>query len=89
MRGPLGPNNFADAMAICQLISGRVANYGDWRYRKVFGDGASAPVDWWLGPITGNNEALYVNLADDNNFDGVSDRSIPRLYACAHDDNRD
>lgn len=88
MRGPLGPDSFANAMAVCQLISGRVADYGDWRYRKLFGDGASAPLGWWLGPITGDNQALYVNQSNDADFDGVTNRFDIRPYACAHDDNR-
>ncbi len=88
MRGPLDATSFANAMAICQLISGRVADYGDWRYRQLFGDGVSAPVSWWLGPITGDDQALYVNSTNDNNFDGVTSRFDTRSYACAHDDNR-
>jgi hypothetical protein len=88
MRGPLDANSFANAMAVCQLLSGRVADYGDWRYRQLFGDGVSAPVGWWLGPITGDNQALFVNSTNEADFDGVANRFDIRSYACAHDDNR-
>src|SRR5689334_14657074 len=39
MTGALGPDSFANAMAVCQSLGGSVANYGAWRYRILFGDG--------------------------------------------------
>jgi len=82
MTGALGPDTFANAMAVCQSLGGSVANYGSWRYRILFGDGVGAPVDWWLGPITADDRALFVNSTDTGNFDGETSRFEVRSYAC-------
>ena len=82
MTGALGPDSFANAMAVCQSMGGSVANYGSWRYRILFGDGVGAPVDWWLGPITADDRALFVNSTDTGNFDGETSRFDSRFYAC-------
>ena len=86
MTGLRGPNSFANAMIDCMDLSGRVADYHDWRYRRFRGDGVAAPVGWWLGPITADNRALFVNLPNDADFDGETSRFDSRFYACAHDD---
>lgn len=86
MTGAIGPTSFANAMAYCQAISGSVAGYGEWRYRILYGDGIMPPVGWWLGPITGDNEALFVNQAVVGDFDGVTSRFDSRYFVCAHDD---
>jgi hypothetical protein len=86
MTGAQAANTFANAMAICEAKFGRVADYGDWRYRRLFGDGIAAPVGWWLGPITADNRALFVNLPNTGDFDGETSRFDSRSYACAHDD---
>ena len=83
MTGALGPTSFANAMAYCQAIGGSVAGYGAWRYRVLYGDGIAAPVGWWLGPITGDDNALYVNSGDVGNFDGEGSRFDSRYYACS------
>lgn len=80
-----GPNSFANAMLDCMDSGGRVADYHDWRYRRFRGDAVLAPVDWWLGPITADNVALFVNLPNDADFDGETSRFDNRLYSCAHD----
>jgi hypothetical protein len=85
MTGPQGPRSFANAAALCKTIFGRVADYGDWRYRILFGDAFPAPVSWWLGPITADNTALFVNLPNTGDFDGESSRFTLRDFACAHD----
>ncbi len=83
MTGTLGPDTFANAMAVCQSLGGSVANYGAWRYRILFGDGVAAPVGWWLGPITADDTALFVNSTDTGNFDGETSRFESRNYACS------
>jgi hypothetical protein len=85
MTATRGPNTFANAMLDCMDSGGRVADYHDWRYRQQRGDGLPAPVNWWLGPITADDRALFVNLPDVANFDGETSRFESRLYACAHD----
>ncbi|PXW89730.1 hypothetical protein C8R34_104133 [Nitrosomonas sp. Nm84] len=85
MTGTRGPATFANAVINCQDSGGRVADYGDWRYRIFRGDGIPAPVSWWLGPNTGDNEALFVNSANVGDYDGVTSRFDNRSYACAHD----
>ena len=84
MTGALGPDTFANALAVCQSMKGTVANYGAWRYRILFGDGVPAPVGWWLGPITADDTALFVNSSDTGNFDGETSRFDSRNYACSH-----
>jgi hypothetical protein len=86
MTGGRGPNTFANALVDCQDIFGRIANYGDWRYRRFRGDGVLAPVGWWLGPMTADNQALFVNAANEADFEGETSRFDSRPYACAHDD---
>jgi hypothetical protein len=83
MTGAMGPDSFANAMAVCQYYSGAVANYGSWRYRYLFGDGAAAPLDWWLGPLTADDRAMYVNSTNAGNFDGETSRFELRYYACS------
>lgn len=88
MTGARGPNSFTNAVVDCMDIFGRVADYHDWRYRIYRGDGVAAPVDWWLGPITADNYALYVNLPNTGDFDGETSRFDSRYYVCAHDDSQ-
>jgi hypothetical protein len=85
MTGSRGPASFANAFLDCMDSGGRVANYHDWRYRIFRGDGVPGPVGWWLGPITADNTALYVNLPNVADFDGETSRFDLRNYACAHD----
>ena len=85
MTGARGPASFVNAMLDCYDSGGRVANYHDWRYRGFRGDGLPAPVGWWLGPITADNTALFVNQANVGDFDGETSRFDSRSYACAHD----
>ena len=83
-----GPNTFANAMLDCRNFNGgRVADYHDWRYRFVFGDGFKIDPDEaaWLGPITADDRALYANRGNPLNFDGEANRFQARIYACAHD----
>ena len=86
MTGARGPASFANAEVDCQDIFGRVAGYKDWRYRIFRGDGIAAPVGFWLGPITADNVALFVNLPNIGDFDGETSRFDSRFYVCAHDD---
>jgi hypothetical protein len=86
MTGLRGPTSYGNAEAVCKTSMGRVADYSDWRYRILFGDGIAAQVGWWLGPITGDNLALFVNLPNTGDFDGETNRFESRFYACAHDD---
>jgi hypothetical protein len=86
MTGERGPNSFTNAVIDCMDIFGRVADYHDWRYRIFRGDGVAAPVGWWLGPMTADNVALFVNLPNIGDFDGETSRFDSRSYACAHDD---
>jgi hypothetical protein len=83
--GVRGPATFANAVLDCMDSGAHVANYQDWRYRTFRGDRQAAPVEWWLGPITADNTALYVNSANVADFDGETNRFNSRNYACAHD----
>jgi hypothetical protein len=85
MTGDRGARSFANAMLDCMDSGGRVANYHDWRYRTFRGDGSAAPVEWWLGGITADNTALYVNQVNSGDYDGETSRFNLRSYACAHD----
>jgi hypothetical protein len=69
MTGSRGPASFANAFLDCMFR----------------GDGLPGPVGWWLGPITADNTALYVNLPNVADFDGETSRFDLRNYACAHD----
>jgi hypothetical protein len=82
--GARGPNTFANALADCIGLRARVGDYGDWRYRGIV-TGLLAPVGWWLGPITADNTALFVNLPNAGDFDGETNRFDSRLYACVHE----
>lgn len=83
MTGAMGPDSFANAMAVCQYYGAAVANYGAWRYRILYGDGVAAPQEWWLGPMTADDRALYVNSTNTGNFDGETSRFDSRYYACS------
>ena len=72
-------------MLTCMDSGGRVADYHDWRYRTFRGDRLPAPVGWWLGGITDDNAALFVNGTNTGDFDGQGSRFDLRNYACAHD----
>jgi hypothetical protein len=85
MTGTRGPATFANAMFDCMNLGARVADYHDWRFRTFAGDGAAAPVGFWLGPITADNTALFANLANPGDFDGETSRFDSRFHACAHD----
>jgi hypothetical protein len=85
MTAQRGPNTFGNALVDCQDILGRVADFGDWRYRVFRGDGVLV-VDSWLGPLTGDDRALFINSSNAGNFDGEGSRFDNRSYACAHDD---
>jgi len=84
MTSSRGPASFANAMLDCRDSGGRVADYHDWRCRIFRGDGTRAPVGWWLGPITADNTALFVNQANVGDYDGETSRFDSRNYACAH-----
>jgi hypothetical protein len=84
MTGSRGPASFANAVLDCSDSGGQVADYHDWRYRIFRGDGSLAPVGWWLGPITADNTALFVNQANVADYDGETSRFDSRNYACAH-----
>jgi hypothetical protein len=83
MTGTMSADSFANAMAICQSLGASVAGYGPWRYRILFGDGVMPPVGFWLGPITADNTALFVNQAVPGDFDGETSRFDIRNYACS------
>jgi hypothetical protein len=85
MTGARGPASLANAFLDCMDSGARVANYHDWRYRIFRGDGVPGPVGWWLGPITADNTALFVNSTNVGDFDGETSRFDSRNYACAHD----
>jgi peptidyl-Asp metalloendopeptidase len=85
MTGSRGAASFANASLDCMDSGGRVANYHDWRYRIFRGDGTPGPTNTWLGPITADNKALFVNSFDVADFDGETSRFDLRNYACAHD----
>jgi hypothetical protein len=85
MTGSRGPASLANAFLDCMDSGARVANYHDWRYRIFRGDGVPGPVGWWLGPITADNTALFVNSSNVADFDGETSRFDIRNYACAHD----
>ena len=82
--GVRGPNSFANAELDCRDIQARVSGYTDWRYRIFRGDGVNAPVGFWLGPITADDTALYVNSTDVGNFDGETSRFDSRSYTCSY-----
>jgi hypothetical protein len=84
MTGTRGPASFANAALDCADSGARVSDYHDWRYRIFRGDGLPAPVGWWLGPITGDNKALFANQANVGDYDGETSRFDSRNYACAH-----
>lgn len=75
---------YANAEALCRATNGRVADYGDWRTRILAG-GASPTLGAWLGPITADNTALFVNSTSPGDFDGETSRFESRVYACARD----
>jgi hypothetical protein len=83
MSNTLGPDSFANALAVCQSLGAGVAGYGAWRYRILFGDGVMPPVGYWLGPITADNTALFVNQAVPSDFDGETNRFEQRNYVCS------
>jgi hypothetical protein len=83
MSNTLGPDSFANALAVCQSLGASVAGYGPWRYRILFGDGVMPPVGFWLGPITADNTALFVNQAVPSDFDGETNRFEQRNYVCS------
>jgi peptidyl-Asp metalloendopeptidase len=85
MTGSRGPASFANASLDCMDSGGRVANYHDWRYRIFRGDGTPGPTNAWLGPITADNTALFVNSSNVADFDGETSRFDIRSYACSHD----
>jgi hypothetical protein len=89
MSGLKLPTNFVDAATNCQFDRARVADYVDWRFRFIHGDHFPAPVGIWLGPITADNRALFVNKTESptapTDIDGETSRSELRRYACAHD----
>jgi hypothetical protein len=84
MTGTRGPASFVNAALDCADSGGSVADYNDWRYRIFRGDGFPAPVGWWLGPIIGDNTALFVNGANVGDYDGEASRFDSRNYACVH-----
>ena len=88
MTGTRGPNTYTNAVFDCMENFGRLADYNDWRYRIFRGDGVAAPVGFWLGPITADNLALFVNLPNVADFDGETSRFDSRSYVCAHDDGK-
>jgi hypothetical protein len=58
MTGARGLIQFDNATVLCQDIGGRVADVSDWRYRIFRGDGVSAPVGWWLGTRSGDEDGF-------------------------------
>jgi hypothetical protein len=86
MSGPFAADTLTNAMAVCQAVFGRVTEYGDWRYRRLFGDGGVAPVGIWLGHLTADNRGLFVNSSDTGDFEAETSRFEVRSYICAHDD---
>jgi hypothetical protein len=85
MTGARGPDWYDNAAIYCQDAGGRVADANDWRYRIFRGDGVSAPVNWWFGPRTGDDRALFANSSNPGNPDGEASVFDLRNYACAHD----
>ena len=82
---PGGKRTYANAAAYCRVYRGRVATYEDWRYAILYA-GKSPFVGDWLGLITDDNTALFVNKSDDGDFDGETSRFDSRYFFCAHDD---
>jgi len=76
---------YDNAVVLCQDEGGRVADVHDWRYRIFRGDGVSAPVNFWFGPRTGDDRALFANSSNVGNPDGEGSVFDSRGYACAHD----
>jgi len=64
---------------------GRVADYHDWAYRETSGDHAHAPFGIWLGPLVGDNTALYANDPRAFDFEGEDTKFRERAFYCAHD----
>ena len=85
MTGFQTATSFTNAQLRCMDIRGRVADYHDWRYRIFRGDGVSPPVGIWLGEITADNTALFVNQNVVSDFDGETSRFDTRSFVCAHD----
>jgi hypothetical protein len=85
MTGTQTATSFTNAQLRCMDIRGRVADYHDWRYRIFRGDGLPAPVGFWLGEITDDNAALFVNSNNVGDFDGQGSRFDTRGFVCAHD----
>jgi hypothetical protein len=85
MTGARGAAQYDNAVVYCQDAGGRVADVNDWRYRIFRGDGVSAPVNWWFGPRTGDDTALFANSSNAGNPDGEASVFDSRNYACAHD----
>jgi len=85
------PLTFQEAMQRCMEAYGRVADYHDWAYRETSGDHIHPP--WgvppsqgiWLGPLTGDNRALFANDPRPDDFEGETSKFEKRRYACAHD----
>jgi hypothetical protein len=85
MSGARAAEWYENAVIYCQDEGGRVADLNDWRYRVFRGDGVSAPVNFWFGPRTGDDRALFANSSNPNNSDGEASVFDIRGYACAHD----
>lgn len=79
-----GATTYANAEANCRSLGARVADYGDWRTR-ILAIADTAPVGIWLGPITADDTALFVNINNTGNFDGETSRFDSRSYVCVHD----
>lgn len=82
---PGGARTYANAAVFCRDRMGRVATYEDWRY-AILRAGRSPFVGDWLGLITDDNTALFVNKNDNGDFDGETSRFDTRFFFCAHDD---
>ena len=89
MTGLRGPHSFGNALIDCQDHFGRIATYGDWYYRhqRATPGGLLPPTGVWIGHMTGNGRALFVNSDNIGNFDGETSIFDVRWYVCAHDDN--
>lgn len=90
--GAKSPDSYANAEATCRLLRARVTDYGDWRSvalsggsAPILGGGSKPPVGIWLGPITADDQAIFVNSTDSGNFDGETSRFDKRSYHCVHD----
>jgi len=85
MTAARGAIQYDNAVILCQDIGGRVADVNDWRYRIFRGDGVSAPVNFWFGPRTGDDRALFANSSNVGNPDGEASVFDFRGFVCAHD----